>query len=199
MIKDSYPQVGLERICRLLGMTRQAHYKNIRHQSKIAVEDHIALQLILAIRKDHPRMGGRKLYFMIQKDLNRLNIKMGRDALFDLLESEHLLVQRRKRKHITTNSNHWYRKYPNLIRNLSPDEPNQIWVSDITYIKNKNEFSYLFLITDAYSKKIVGYRLAKNLDSIHAVNSLQDAIKNTCQPIAGLIHLSCPEIGLHKM
>ncbi len=190
MIKDSYPHVGLGRICRLLGITRQAHYKNLRYQRKTIAEDHITLQLISAIRKDHPRMGGRKLYFMIKEDINRLNIKIGRDALFDLLASEHLLVQRRKRKHITTNSNHWYRKYPNLIKNLVPDGPDQIWVSDITYIKTKQEFLYLFLITDAYSKKILGYRLAKNLDSIHAVNSLQDAIKNTCQPISGLIHHS---------
>jgi putative transposase len=190
VIKDSYPQVGLGRICRLFGITRQAYYKNIKYQKKAIAEDHITLQLISAIRKDHPRMGGRKIYFMIKEDINRLNIKLGRDALFDLLASEHLLVQRRKRKHITTNSNHWYRKYPNLIKNLVPDGPDQIWVSDITYIRTKREFLYLFLITDAYSKKILGYRLAKNLDSIHAVNSLQDAIKNTCKPISGLIHHS---------
>jgi transposase InsO family protein len=190
VIKDSYPHVGLGRICRLFGITRQAYYKNIKYQKKTITEDHITLQLISAIRKDHPRMGGRKLYFMIKEDIHRLNIKIGRDALFDLLASEHLLVQRRKRKHITTNSNHWYRKYPNLIKNLVPDGPNQIWVSDITYIRTKQEFLYLFLITDAYSKKILGYRLAKNLDSTHAVNSLQDAIKNTCQPISGLIHHS---------
>ncbi len=115
---------------------------------------------------------------------------MGRDALFTLLASEHLLVQSRKRKHITTNSRHWYRRYPNLIKDIVPYRPDQIWVSDITYIRTKNEFLYLFLITDAYSKKILGYRLAKNLDSIHAVNSLQDAIKNRCQPIQGLIHHS---------
>lgn len=148
------------------------------------------LQLISAIRKDHPRMGVRKMYFIIKEDIERLGIKMGRDALFALLASEHLLVQTRKRKHITTNSKHWYKKYPNLIKDITPNRPNQIWVSDITYIKTKEEFLYLFLITDAYSKKILGHRLAKNLDSIHAVNSLQDAIKNTCQPISGLIHHS---------
>lgn len=135
-------------------------------------------------------MGVRKIYFMIKEDMNSVNIKKGRDALFDLMASEHMLVQRRKRKHITTNSNHWYRKYPNLIKGITPDGPNQIWVSDITYINTKKEFLYLFLITDSYSKKILGYRLAKNLDSVHAVNSLQDAIKNTSQPIPGLIHHS---------
>lgn len=132
----------------------------------------------------------RKIYFLIKEDMERVNIKKGRDALFDLMASEDMLVQRRKRKHITTNSNHWYRKYPNLIKGITPDGPNQIWVSDITYINTKKEFLYLFLITDAYSKKILGYRLAKNLDSVHAVNSIQDAIKNNGQPIPGLIHHS---------
>lgn len=154
------------------------------------IEDHIVLQLVWSIRKDHPRMGGRKIYYLIKKDLEQLNIKRGRDALFDLLASQQMLVQKRKRKHITTNSNHWYRKYPNLIIGLIPDGPNQIWVSDITYIRTNQEFLYLFLITDVYSKKILGYRLARTLDSIHAVNCLQDAIKNTSQPISGLIHHS---------
>ena len=190
MIKDRYPHLGLGRICRLFGLTRQAYYKHIKYQKKVITEDHIVLQLIRSIRKDHPRMGGRKMYFMIREEMDRLNIKMGRDAFFDLLSSEYLLVQQKRRKHITTNSKHWYKKYPNLIREITPDRPNQIWVSDITYIKTKQEFLYLFLITDAYSKKILGYRLAKNLDSTHAVNSLQDAIKNACQPVLGLIHHS---------
>jgi putative transposase len=180
----------MERISRLFGFTRQAFYKHIRHQKKTITEDHILLQMIASKRKDHPRMGGRKIYFLIKEDMARLNIKKGRDALFDLMAAEHMLVQKRKRKHITTNSNHWYRKYPNLIKGITPDRANQIWVSDITYINTKKEFLYLFLITDAYSKKILGYRLARTLDSVHAVNSLQDAIKNACQPIPGLIHHS---------
>jgi putative transposase len=190
VIKDRYPHVGLGRICRLFGITRQAYYKNIKHQKKTIIEDHILLQIIASKRNDHPRMGVRKIYFMIKGDMDRVDIKKGRDALFDLMASEHMLVQKRKRKHITTNSNHWYRKYPNLIKGITPDGPNQIWVSDITYINTKKEFLYLFLITDAYSKKILGYRLAKTLDSVHAVNSLQDAIKNNCQPVPGLIHHS---------
>ena len=146
--------------------------------------------MVLSIRKDHPRMGSRKIYYLIKPDLERLDIKMGRDALFDLIAANKLLVTKRKRKHITTNSNHVFKKYPNLIRDMEPASPNQIWVSDITYIKSGQEFLYLFLITDAYSKKILGHRLADTLDSIHAVNSLQDAIKNSSQPISGLIHHS---------
>jgi transposase InsO family protein len=127
---------------------------------------------------------------MIKPDMEVSGIKMGRDALFDLLASENMLVQKRKRRSVTTNSNHWYRKYPNLIRDYIPDGPNQVWVSDITYVRTPGTFLYLFLTTDAYSKKILGYSLAKDLDSTHAVNSLQDAIKKTCQPISGLIHHS---------
>ena len=155
------------------------------------IESHIVHQMVLNIKKDHPRMGTRKIYHLIKSDLERCNIKMGRDALFDLMAVNNLQVTKRKRRHITTNSNHVYKKYPNLIKDINPDGPNQIWVSDITYIRTiQQEFLYLFLITDAYSKKVLGYRLAKSLDSMHAVNALQDAIKNTCQPKSGLIHHS---------
>ena len=154
------------------------------------IEDHIVLQMVHTIKEDHPRMGTRKIYHLIKPDLERSNIKMGRDTLFDLMAANKLLVTKRKRRHITTNSNHVYRKYPNLIKGIEPDGPNQIWVSDITYIRSGQEFLYLFLITDAYSKKILGSKLAKSLDSSHAVNSLQDAIKNSCKPISGLVHHS---------
>ncbi len=182
--------VGLERICRLFGFSRQAFYKHLNTSKKILIEEHIVIQLVLNIRKDHPRMGIRKIYHIIKPDLETTGIKMGRDALFDLMAANKLLVTKRKRRHITTYSNHIYKKYPNLIRGTEPDGPNKIWVSDITYIKSGQEFLYLFLITDAYSKKILGHRLARTLDSTHAVNSLQDAIKNSCQSISGLIHHS---------
>jgi len=182
--------VGLERICRLFGITRQAFYKHIRATEKILIRDHIVQRMVLNVRKDHPRMGTRKIYYLIKPDLDRFNIKMGRDALFDLIAANNLQVIKRKRRHITTNSNHVFNRYPNLIKAIVPDGANQIWVSDITYIKSEQVFLYLFLITDAYSKKILGYRLSRTLESTHAVNSLQDAIKNCCQPITGLIHHS---------
>ena len=147
--------------------------------------------MVLNIKKDHPRMGTRKIYHLIKSDLEISHIKMGRDALFDLMAENNLKVTKTKRRHITTNSNHVFKKYPNLIKGIEPDGPNQIWVSDITYVRTTTkEFLYLFLITDAYSKKVLGYRLARSLDSMHAVNALQDAIKNSSQPISGLIHHS---------
>ena len=135
-------------------------------------------------------MGVRKIYHKIKPELERLNIKLGRDALFDLMASEELLIPKRKYRPVTTQSRHWLRKYPNLVKGLVPDGPNQVWVSDITYIRIKDGFSYLFLVSDAYSKKILGYCLSNTLNSTHAVNSLQDAIKNSCQPVSGLIHHS---------
>lgn len=183
--------MGLGRICRLFGITRQAYYKHLKAIEKILMEDHIVCQMVLNIKKEHPRMGTRKIYHLIKSDLEKSKIKMGRDALFDLVSENNLQVIKRKRKHVTTNSNHVFKRYPNLIRDIDPEGPNQIWVSDITYIKTlQQEFLYLFLITDAYSKKVLGYRLAKTLDSLHAVNSLQDAIENTSQPVSGLIHHS---------
>jgi len=154
------------------------------------IEDHVVQQMVLNIKQYHPRMGTRKVYYLIKPDLEKSNIKMGRDALFDLMAANNLQVIKRKRRHITTNSNHVFKRYPNLIKGSEPGEPNQIWVSDITYIRSGQKFLYLFLITDMYSKKILGYRLARTLDSIHAVNSLQDAINNSSKPITGLIHHS---------
>ena len=154
------------------------------------IKDHIVHQMVLKIRKDHPRMGTRKVYHLIKPDLEKANIKMGRDALFDLIAANNMQVVKRRRRHITTNSNHVFKRHPNLIKGIEPDKPNQIWVSDITYIRSGQEFLYLFLITDMYSKKVLGYRLARSLASSHAVNSLQDAIKNSCKPVAGLIHHS---------
>jgi transposase InsO family protein len=156
----------------------------------VVIQEHIVQQLVLNIKKDHSRMGTRKIYHLIKPDLENAGIKMGRDALFDLVAANNLQVTKRKRKYITTNSNHVFKRYPNLIKEIKPDRPDQIWVSDITYIRSNQEFLYLFLISDAYSKKVLGYRLAKSLDSVHAVNALQDAIKNTCKPITGLIHHS---------
>jgi transposase InsO family protein len=147
--------------------------------------------MVLNIKKEHPRMGTRKIYHLIKPDLERSAIRMGRDALFNLVAENNLKVTKRKRRHNTTNSNHVFKKYPNLIKTTEPNGPNQIWVSDITYIRTTaQEFLYLFLITDAYSKKVLGYKLARSLDSMYAVNALQDAIENSGQPISGLIHHS---------
>ncbi len=131
----------------------------------------------MAIRKDHPRMGARKLFEILQSFMIEHGIKMGRDAMFDLLAANQLLVKRRKRKVQTTYSNHWLRKYPNLIRDFIPAVINQLWVSDITYWKiHTGEHLYISLITDAYSRKIVGYNVAETMEAIQSIEALQMAL-----------------------
>ena len=122
--------------------------------------------------------------------LEEIGIQMGRDALFDMLRQNGLLVRRRRNGVRTTNSSHWLRKYPNLIRHFEPMRPNQLWVSDITYLETTEGFLYLFLITDACSKKIVGWSIADNLDADNAVEALQMALRSMKSDCSGLIHHS---------
>jgi len=115
---------------------------------------------------------------------------MGRDGFFDLLATNSLLVKRRKRRTHTTNSFHWLRKYPNLIRELVPVRSNQLWVSDITYWKIEDRFAYISLVTDAFSHKIVGYQVAGTLEAASTTEALEMAVNGLEGPIADLIHHS---------
>ncbi len=133
-----------------------------------------------------PRIGVRKLVVkLLEKGL-----KIGRDALYELMDHHHLLVRRKRRSVRTTNSFHMFRKYPNLIRDLQITGPDQLWVSDITYIETEKGFAYLFLITDAYSRKIIGFKTADSLEAKHAVEALQMALKGLNGPTDQLIHHS---------
>ena len=128
------------------------------------------------VRSQLPKSGGRKVYHMISEDLRRKNIKMGRDKLFSYLRSEHLLVPKRKKYHKTTNSKHWMRKHPNLIKDITIDRPEQVWVADITYLQVKQKHYYLHLITDAYSKRIVGFKLSDNMQAVTTLEALKIAV-----------------------
>jgi len=176
-MKDMYGRVSLGRLCRLLGMSRQAYYQHLWQQEITSVEESIVLQQVIDIRKDHRAMGGRKLFEKLQPFLLEQQIKMGRDALFDLLTTNGLLVKKRRRQYITTWSNHWLRKWPNLIREAVIIRVNQLWVSDITYWKVADSYLYISLITDAYSHKVVGYHLAETLQSIETIAALKMALE----------------------
>lgn len=157
-------------------MSRQAYYKRIHSHIKEQKEFTIVLQLIQEVRQSHRCIGGRKLYSMLGQQLKSHGIRMGRDALFNLLRDSGLLIRRRRRTVRTTWSSHPYRKYKNLIKGFTPTAPNQLWVSDITYLTTRKGFLYLSLITDAYSRKIVGYDLADNLEAVNALQALQRAL-----------------------
>lgn len=178
-MKAYNPKVSLVSICGLLGFTRQAYYQHFWHWQEKTVKQDLVLQQVRQIRSRHPSIGVRKLHVMLQDFLIVHQIKMGRDALFDLLAAHYMLIRKRRRKVYTTDSGHWLRRYPNLIRDLEINRVNQVWVSDITYLKTQQGFLYISLITDAHSHKIVGYNLADNLESINAVKALGMALKTT--------------------
>ena len=135
-------------------------------------------------------MGGRKLYELLEPFTLEHQLKIGRDALFNLLAANQLLVRSRKRRVHTTNSFHWLRKYPNLIRELELTGSNQLWVSDITYWKTQSGYLYISLITDAYSHKIMGYQVAESLEAIETLKALDMALENWEPSSTRLIHHS---------
>lgn len=134
--------------------------------------------LVLSIRKEMPRIGTRKLYFLLKPDFDRLQIKIGRDALFAYLKTEHLLIKPKKNYIKTTNSKHWLTKHPNLLKELVPQRPEHVFVSDITYVKSRERTHYLSLVTDAYSRKIVGYKLSDDMSAQNVVQAFKMAIKH---------------------
>jgi putative transposase len=190
-MKNNFPHIGLARLCGWFGISRQAYYQNNWEGISTSIEEELVLQEVRLIRKNHCRIGTRKLYGMLQCFMQQHYIKMGRDALFDLLSANSLLIRKRKRKMQTTNSHHWLRKYPNLIKGFVPDAPNQLWVSDITYWKVKEKHVYVSFITDAYSHKITGFHAAETLEAIESMQALLMALSSlkTAAP-SSLIHHS---------
>ena len=142
----------------------------------VCVEEELIVQEVLKIRQHHRAMGTRKLYEKLQLFMLDHQIKMGRDALFDVLQCHNLLVRRNKRRVYTTQSFHRYHKYPNLIKGFIPTAINQLWVSDITYWKIGEKFVYISFITDAYSHKIVGYHVSKTLETYGSLQALKMAL-----------------------
>ncbi len=136
------------------------------------------------------RTGGRKLYDHLKNDLEKHNIKIGRDRFFSVLRAHRMLVRKTKQYHITTNSKHQFHKYKNLVKDKVPTRPEQLWVSDITYIKTQNGHNYLAIITDAYSKRIMGYKLDDNMRTELCLDALKMALKNRKYPNQKLIHHS---------
>jgi transposase InsO family protein len=172
-------------VSRLFGYTRQNFYKRIKEQ--FLKEDHSdrALDCVLRERAKMPRLGTRKLkHRMALQGMN-----YGRDRLFDLLRNNRLLLKPLRSYTKTTYSKHWLKKYSNLIKHKTVTAPNQVWVSDITYIRTDEGYNYLSLVTDKFSRKIVGYDLSETLKAEGALRALQMAVKQSA-PQPDLIHHS---------
>jgi putative transposase len=167
---------SVQHICRLLGYTPQAYHKKQKRNVVQMSNEHLILKQIDAVRKFQPRCGGRKLFFELHPFFKQHKITIGRDNFFDLLRRNKLLVRRTKRSVHTTNSNHHFRRWPNLVKGFTPLKAHELWVADITYIPLKERFAYLFLITDAYSRKIVGFHVSDDMKVSSATLALKKAL-----------------------
>jgi putative transposase len=175
-MRSKYPKESLREICELFGVCRQSFYDASARKEKISMENAIVIELVGELRQKIPMIGTRKLLFLLEPQLQEHGIKLGRDLLFDLLRASGLLIRRRKRMVKTTDSYHWFKRYQNLTVGLILTGPEQLWVSDITYIRMQSGFSYLSLITDAYSRKIVGFELYPTLEAEGPLNALSNAV-----------------------
>ena len=185
-----YPYETMETLCGLFGRTKQAYYRHKRKSFSEAEIEREVLSIVNSYRSEMPLIGGLKLYWLTRSVLGDA-LGMGRDKFLSLLHRHKLIIPPRKPRH-TTNSNHVYFKYPNLVKELVVSYVNQLWVSDITYIyTTEDKFCYLHLVTDAFSRMIIGYVLSPTLEAKYTIEALEQAISyagggNLC----GTIHHS---------
>lgn len=189
-MKKDYPDCSIKTLCGLFGKTRHAYYDRQWREQQNIFTDEIILEEVRQIRQHLPRVGTRKLHELLVPALAAHQMEVGRDYLFDLLQEHRLLIRQRKRKVYTTDSRHWMRKYSNLTSQLVIDRPEQLWVSDMTYIKIQNQWGYLSLITDAYSRKIMGYCLRSDMLAEGCMAALEMALANRSYNEQPLIHHS---------
>jgi transposase InsO family protein len=180
---------SIEKVCNRMHLHRDAYYKSRDRLQQRKSEEIKVIGLVKKERNIQPRVGTRKLYKELRETFQKSGISIGRDRLFDMLRENDLLVKRKKSSFKTTNSYHHFHKYNNLIKDLEITAPNQVWVSDITYIRTVKGFCYLALITDLYSRKIVGYDLSDSLELIGCLRALKKAVERA-RPAAGLVHHS---------
>lgn len=174
--------------CHLFGIDRQVYYRSLRRKAARQSKAAQVVGMIAEIRQSMPRVGTRKLYYMLSDKLQAL--KIGRDKFFNVLRANHLLIEPKRSYHVTTDSHHRFRKHNNLILEMTINKPEQVWVSDITYIGKREKPCYLSLVTDAYSKKIMGFYVADNMDTENSVQALKMAIKRRKYNKECLIHHS---------
>ncbi len=176
-------------MCAVSGISRSAYYKRNRRESVVENREGVVLKLVKGVRKEQPRVGGRKLHKDIGPELKESGIACGRDKLFEILRRKGMLVAKKKRFQKTTYPNHSYAVAPNRFKEMDITKPKEAVVSDITYITLQRGFAYLFLVTDAFSRKILGFHLSKDLSHHSALLALDMALSGIQNP-AGIVHHS---------
>jgi transposase InsO family protein len=185
-----YRSIGLGRLCRLFGKTRQAVYEQSWHQSNQKMQEGLVLDAVRQVRTVLSKTGTLKLHHMIKDQLLLHGVTIGRDSLYKLLGKYNLLIKQSKKYVRTTQSYHHYYKWPDLTPDILPDAASQLWVSDITYLRTTSGFIYLSLVTDAYSRKIVGYHLSQHLKAQSCLIALNKAITALKVEHSNLVHHS---------
>ena len=173
----------------MFGRSRQAYYQREKYNYKEQLKEEILLQMVLKERKLMPKLGARKLLVRLEPHIPA-DLLPGRDKFFDFLREHQLLVGKKRKRVRTTFSNHWMHKYPNLINDFTTTHINQLWVSDITYIATAQGFLYLNLISDAYSREIIGWTIGETLEAMYTVSALEMALKRLPKQTGELIHHS---------
>ena len=187
-MKAYYKHIGLEVLCGLVGKSRQAFYDKMHREEKEKFDASIVVDLVRRERKIAKRVGAKKLFRILKEELLAHGIAIGNQRFADILRDNHLLVLRRRSKPKLTDSRHLLPVYPNIARNLHIDRSEMLWYSDITYIKVFDAFCYLILITDAYSRKVMGYNFGRNMTAKFCVKALQMACENRSYSDRKLIH-----------
>lgn len=175
--------------CRFMGISRQAHYKRVACERRRNEQHAILVAMVTDERRHQPRIGTRKLHHMLHEPMQRKGIKIGRDAMFDVLRNASMLVRPLRAYHRTTNSRHFYRRHPNLLKDgpakVIPTGCEQVWVADVTYLRTREQMVYVSLITDAYSRKIMGWHVHDGLGTKEVSRAFKMALcqRQTSQPL----------------
>jgi len=164
-------------LCKGVGMSRQNFYKSRNERQRKWVDERLVRQMVEAERSVQPRLGGLKLHSMLKDDLDAAGVSLGRDRFFEVLRNQALLLEALPKAPRTTNSNHSLPVFTNLVKAFEVSSPNQVWVDDITYIRTREDFAYLSLITDKYSRKVVGYHVGRTLETQDTLKALRMALK----------------------
>lgn len=179
----------MQEVCTCYGVHRDAFYKHRKRDVKRKTVEDKVIELVKEERRIQPRIGTNKLHKTLQTKFLQEGIKVGRDRLFDILRDRKMLVARKKAYTKTTNSFHRFYKYKNLIKDLEITKPDQVWVADITYLRTQNGFCYLALITDLFSRKVLGYDVANTLELAGCLRAFKTALWQS-QPVSNVIHHS---------
>lgn len=165
-----------------MGISRQAYYKSLASECRRREQHATVVEMVSRTRQRQPRIGTRKLHGLLEQPLRDAHVKIGRDGLFDVLRDAHMLVAPRRAYHRTTQSNHHFRRHPNLLKPGQQDRVvatgcEQVWVADITYLPTRDQTVYLSLVTDAYSRRIVGWHVHASLQAEEVGKAMEMALR----------------------